>query len=343
MRVAVLYNEDTGLARGRPEDGVAVRAVALAAAAVADACRRGAWEAMEVPAPDEPLELLAALDRLRPDVVFNLVESLRGEARLEAAVAALLELSGLPFTGCDALACALSLDKPMARDVLRAAGVPVPAGRVLERGDEALDGLRPPLIVKPSREDGSHGIGRDSVAADEAAARARAREVLACYGQPALVEEFVTGREFNVSLLGEGAAAEVLPLAEIDYSALPPGHPPLLTYEAKWNETSAAYRRTPSVPARELEPALDRAIRKAALAAYRALRLRDYGRVDLRLHPERGPLVLEVNANPDLSPGAGLARAAASGGIPYDDLVCRIVHAARARSGRPAPAPAAAR
>ncbi|TAH34657.1 MAG: D-alanine--D-alanine ligase [Planctomycetota bacterium] len=338
MRVAVLHNADAGLARGTPADGMAVRAATEMAAAVARACERNAWDVVTVAAPPDPAALASAITAAQADVVFNLVEALQGDARLESAVAGLLELIGIPFTGSGSIACALALDKPLARAVLQGTGVAVPAGCEMSRGDEPMEGLHPPFIVKPSREDASHGVSRDSIAASARAARERARWVIDTYGQPALVEEFVDGREFNVAILGAGETAEVLPLAEIDYSALPPGHPRLLTYEAKWDESSPVYRQTPPVPARDLDAAIRGRIESSALASYRALHLRDYGRVDLRLHAARGPLVLEVNANPDLSPGAGLAHAAARGGLPYDALIARIVRSALARADAPAPA-----
>ena len=331
-RVAILFNVDEGLARGVAVDALAARGVRAAARAVEAACRERGHEAFLVPAPIEPQALLERLAGLHPDVVFNLVEALSGEARLEAAVASLLELARWPYTGSPPLALAIGLDKALTRDLLHGRGVAVPAGRLLRRGDEPLDDLRFPCIVKPVREDASHGIDAESVVQDVAAARERARAVSERYAEPALVEEFVAGREFNVSILGGGETARVLPLAEIDFTGLPSGHPHLVTYAAKWIETSVEYRGTPSIAARPLAPALGARLELAALAAYRAVGGRDYGRVDMRLHPEAGPVVLEVNPNPDLSPDAGLARAAARGGIAYADLVAGIVAAALARS-----------
>lgn len=333
MRVAVLFNDDPNLAHGTAADAAAVQAAAAMAHEVAAACTRNGWEARALAAPAAPAELLDLLQAEPPDVVFNLIEAVAGRASLEAAVIGLLDLTGIPYTGSPAMACALALDKPTARVLFAGCGVPIPAGRVLERGDESLDGLSAPFIVKPAREDASHGITRGSVAVDSAQAQRQAQWVIATYGQPALVEEFVDGREFNLAILDGLHGPQPLPPAEIDYSRLPADHPPLLTYEAKWDEASPIYRQTPPVPARDLDPSTRQRLEQAALAAYRALHLRDYGRIDLRLDRRRGPLVLEGNANPDLSPGAGLAQAAARAGIPYDDLIARIVRAAHRRGG----------
>src|SRR5258705_6985271 len=184
MRVAVLFNDDGALAHGQEKDALAVASVAGCADAVVAALRERGHDAARLAAPEEPDALLAALRTARPDVVFNLVESLRGDATLEAAVVALLELSGIPFTGNGALTCALALRKPLAKALLAARGVPVAAGCVVESADDLLPDPRAadpatrcpfPWIVKPSREDASHGISKESVVHDVAAARPRAR------------------------------------------------------------------------------------------------------------------------------------------------------------------------
>jgi D-alanine-D-alanine ligase len=214
---------------------------------------------------------------------------------------------------------------------------------VLERGDEPLDGLRPPWIVKPVREDASHGIDARSVVHGEAALRSRAGRVIARYGQPALVEEFVDGREFNVGVLGEGDEIETLPLSEIDFSEFPAGKPRIITFRAKWVEESAEWAGARVVPATDLPAELASQLADTAVAAYRALGLRDYGRVDLRWSERHGPIVVDVNPNPDLAQECGLARAAARKGMSYVDLIGRILECASARQGAPPAAAARAR
>jgi D-alanine-D-alanine ligase len=338
VRIAILYTDDRALARGRPVDALAVREALEAAECVAAACRERGWQGVLVPAPSGPAEMLAALRRSRADLVFHLVESVHGEARFEAAVAWLLEWAGVPYTGTPPVALSLALEKPLARAMLAQHRIRVPAGRVLERGDEPLGDLRPPWIVKPTREDASHGIDLASVVGTPAAVEARARRVIAQYGQPALVEEFVDGREFNVGILGNEGALEVLPLAEIDFTGFPRGKPRVVTFRAKWVESSRECRGTEVVAARDLSPEQAAAISETALAAYRAIGLRDYGRVDVRLAQDGLPVVIDVNPNPDLAPTCGLASAAARGGLSYADLISRIVQSALARTRRPAPA-----
>ncbi|MFH1808583.1 MAG: D-alanine--D-alanine ligase [Pseudomonadota bacterium] len=325
LRIAVLYNDDAALLHGDAGDALAVAAVVPCARAVTQALQaRGHRAEMIGLKPDLPT-LARTLAGLDVELVFNLVEALGGDARLEAAMAWLYELARLRYTGSPPEAMTLGLDKPLCKAVLRDRGIAVAPGVLVVNGNEPFGDLRYPAIVKPAHEDASHGITVDSVVANEAMARTRARDVVARYRQPALVESFLPGREFNVAVLGAGADAHCLELAEIAFDELPASHPPLVTYEAKWAEDSEAFLKTPSIAARALAPALAAAIRRTALDAYRAVGLRDYGRVDLRLDHDGQPCVLEVNPNPDISPDAGLARAAERSGIPYDELIDRIV------------------
>jgi D-alanine-D-alanine ligase len=338
VRIAILYTDDRALARGRAVDALAVREALEAAECVAAACRERGFEGVLVPAPSGPTELLAKLRRSRADLVFHLVESVHGEARFEAAVAWLLEWARIPYTGTPPVALSLALEKPLARAMLAQHGVRVPEGRVLEQGDEPLGDLRPPWIVKPTREDASHGIDLSSVVHTPDAVRERARRVIQRYGQPALVEEFVDGREFNVGILENDGALEVLPLAEIDFTGFPRGKPRVVTFRAKWVESSRECKGTEVVAARDLSAEHHAAICQTAVTAYRAIGLRDYGRVDLRLSDDGRPFVIDVNPNPDLAPECGLARAAARGGLAYADLIERILTSALARARGPAPA-----
>lgn len=323
LRVALTFNDDRGLGSSEGLDRAAVEGVQLAAQAIAAALVARGHEVHRVPVHGAPNGLLEALARIRPELVFNQVESVNGDARLEAGVAHLYAWLGLRFTGSPPAALSLALDKGLSKAVLVAAGLPTPRGRSLQEAHD-LDGLEPPWIIKPQALDASHGIDQDSVTSDPARALEKARHLRATYDQPALVEEYVEGRELNVSLLERGGVIEALSPGEIDFSALPADRPRILTYAAKWEEGSLEFGATPAVAARDVgAEVLD-----LAKAAFLALGLRGYGRVDLRLHPTRGPFVLEVNPNPDLSPGAGLALAAARSGIRYEELIERIALAA---------------
>jgi D-alanine-D-alanine ligase len=335
LRIGIWRSADTGLAHGEAHDALAVQAVGDEARAIDDACRANGWTPVAVAADADPSLTLAALSEARCDVVFQLCESIAGEARFEAAAAWMLEWARIPYTGSGPVAITIALQKPLARAVLAARGVPVPNGFDLE---SATGPIPMPIdagsrwIVKPSREDASHGISLASVVTAERAIRERAAWVLATYRQPALVEEFVDGREINVSILGRGKDAHVLPLAEIDWTGFPAGAPRIVTFTAKWDPSSSEYKGSMPGPIRDLAPELEALVRARARAAYDAVGLEGYGRIDLRVHPTRGPLVIDVNPNPDISPDAGLAKAAARGGIAYEELIARIVRSATERS-----------
>lgn len=341
-RIAIAY-DDYGLVAPETAPGFFSEAAVLGSVAqVERACEQAGWETCRIEVgsgggrwPAWHRRLLDDLDATKPDAVVNFVESVNGDARLEVAACWLLELSGVPYTGAGPRALGLALEKAVAKSLLAAAGVPVARGMLMETGDEPLvSGLRWPLIVKPSREDASNGITQASVVEDEAALRARARKVIADYRQPVLVEEYVEGREINVALLGAGATLEVLPLAEIDFSGYPPGLRRIVTYDAKWNETSVEYSGSVSVAARNMTASMTREIDAIARESHRVIGLRDYARVDLRVDSERGPVVLEVNPNPDCSEGAGLALTAKRAGISHPELIQRIIRLALERGSR---------
>jgi D-alanine-D-alanine ligase len=277
-------------------------------------------------------EVLATVRAHRPDLVFNLCESLDGDARHEAVLPSLFELCGVPYTGSGPLSLATALRKDRTKLVLRAHRVPTPLGFVVDAlGDLPSSSLPPfPLIVKPAREDASTGIELSSVVHNPTELKQRVEAVLMRYKQPALVEQFIGGREVYVSLIGNGAELTALPMHEVDFSAMPAGAPHIVTYEGKWNTDSPEYHGTKPVKA-ELTGAARARLADAARAAFAALELRDYARVDLRLASDGKAYVIDVNPNCDLSNGAGVSRAAGFGGIAYPDLIERICQAAWAR------------
>jgi D-alanine-D-alanine ligase len=286
-----------------------------------------------LPVPTDPLaapSLMAEIVRRAPSLVFNLCESLAGDARHEVVFPSLFELAGVAYTGSGPLALGTALRKDRTKAILRACGVPTPAAAVSVDGTVPRDVPPFPLIIKPAREDASTGIWLRSVVATVAELRARVAEVWARYRQPVLIEQFVDGRELYVSLLGNGAALTALPMHEVDFGAMPAGAPHIVTYDGKWDPSSQEYKGTRSVRA-EVTAALRDRCAAAARAAFEALELRDYARVDLRVAADGTPYVIDVNPNCDLSDGAGVCRAASFGGLSYPDLIERVVASAAAR------------
>lgn len=328
MRIAVLYNFDfahlpEGVER-RSQDAI----LGVRAAVEAALCARGA-QVRSVPVASAPTDFVPELLAERPELVVNLCESFAGEARGEMLVPGLLDLTGLAYTGSGPLALTLALHKDKAKALLRGCGVTTPDSALIERlPDLEQVSVALPAIVKPAREDASIGIDRHSVVRDRSELRRVCERVLREHRQPALVEQYIEGRELNVALLGN--PPRPLPISEIDFTHLDPSLPRIVTYAAKWDESSPEYLATPPVWC-SLPEEIEQRVYQAAVAAFTALDCRDYGRVDIRLSPEGVPFVIEVNPNCDLSPGAGFARAAEASGLGYEDLVWRLVEVARER------------
>jgi D-alanine-D-alanine ligase len=325
-RVAVVFNDDANLLKtGDPREQVAIAGAAREAETVARALARRGFLTTTIPIRADITEAAAAIQASRSDVIFNIVEGFGGNSRLEGAVCGLFELLQIPYTGNPAAALYLCQDKQRAKAVLRDAGVPVAEGVALADAADALPKDFPwPAFVKLRYEDASHGIGWHNVCADEAALRRCAAKLIESYKQDVVVEEFLSGREFNVALL----ANDVLPIAELDYTALPNNYPPIVTFDAKWIEDSPDYKQTPVICPAVIDEPLRADLARIGRDAFHALGCRGYARVDIRLDRNGRPVVMEVNPNPDISPDAGFARSALRAGIEYDELVERIVRLA---------------
>jgi D-alanine-D-alanine ligase len=283
----------------------------------------------------EVYSVLAQIRTRKYDLLFNLCESMDNNSLNEPTFAGLLDLFGIRYTGADLLALASCLHKQRTKDILLAHGVSTPPYRYLldetSLVDPTLDALDYPWFVKLAHEDASLGITEANLVRDASALRARSRELMREYKQSVIAERYVEGREINVTVMGNGAEARTLPLHEIDFAAMPSDRPHIVSYAAKWEEDHVDYVGTKPVPLREASPALVAAVQEVALAAYRAVELRDYGRVDLRVDASGQPWVIDVNPNPDISPDAGVTRAAAAAGMTYPQMVAEIARIALAR------------
>jgi len=276
----------------------------------------GYWVTL-LPLGKNLFEFFERMKREEIDVVINLCEGYLNQSRFEPSIAAVYEMLDLPFTGNDSLALAICQDKFKTKAILRALGLPTPHGQLVSSPEEKIN-LPFPLIVKPACEDASVGINLNSVVDNEEALRLRIEEIVKKYQQPALVEEFIDGREFNVALLGiEGQGVQALPVSEIDFSSLPENTPRICCYEAKWFEDHELYQATPPVCPARINERLRRKLQSLAVAAFKAMGCRDYARVDLRLSSRGEPYILEVNPNPDISLNAGYARALRAASLPY--------------------------
>jgi D-alanine-D-alanine ligase len=262
-------------------------------------------------------------------VVFNWCEGIPGRHGSEAQVIEVLERLGFVFTGASAEAIRLSWDKPRVRKLLEEHGVAVPRWALFDRPGQDSWRLFP-AIVKPAWEHSSVGVDRRAVVLDAGELKRRVAHVLATFKQPALVEDFIDGREFHIALWGNDAV-EMLPPVEMDFSALGDVRDRLCTYESKFDPESAACRRIRSrVPARLTEDEL-KDLEAACRAAYRIGGCRDYGRIDVRERDGR-MYVLDVNPNADLSADASIALAALKAGFCYGAMGSRLLEWAQNRA-----------
>ena len=333
LHVALIYNAyQTGLPE-LPEDRAGLADLRRMIRLIARTLRSLGHTVTVLPLASDLFAFQRKLRRLRPHVVFNQYDDVVHGALYEMRVAALVRMMGLPLTGSPALALGLSRYKFMTASLLTGAGIPIPPNTVLLETVRAVRRHRwqYPLVVQASQEHGGVGLDRHSIVSSKKALAVRVREILRVYNQPALVQHFLPGREFNVGILG-GSRPRVLPLAEVDYSALPEGIPPIMSYAAKWVETSSEYQKTSVVCPAQVEPDLAERIGDVALRAFRAVSGWGYGRVDMRLDEAGQPRVLEVNCNPCLDQDMGLARSAEKAGISYAQLLQAIVRAALERS-----------
>ncbi len=274
---------------------------------------------------------LHALARIDCDLVFNLAESFAGNDTADVNIAGYLDLIGKRYTGAGVHGLMLAQDKAIAKKIFAFHGIHTPVFATLHRGrlDFSHD-LRFPVIVKPAREDGSIGIEFDAVVSSIKELMERIDWLHQHLDGPVLVEEYVEGREMYVGVLGNDRA-EALPVIELDLSRLPLGTPKIAGAEVKWAKGTRAYRDTKSVVPEDLSEETVAILQRTAVAAYQALELRDYGRIDMRLQPNGRVAVIEVNPNPWLSSRAELAQAARKAGRTYTELIGEIVELAMGR------------
>lgn len=308
MKVAVLFDGISALGKS-PDLAILETVEAIEHVLVADG-----HEPVRIPVnPDG--RWIERVRRAKPDLAFNMCEGVDGIATLESAVIAALELLDVPYTGSGSWTTAACLRKHVVNTVLDAARLPVPRWGVARAGEPApIVGF--PAICKPAAEDASLGVEQRSVVRSTRALVARLAEMHREWDE-VLVQRFIPGREVNVGIVGD----EVLPIAEIDFSAMPDRYWRIVSYRSKWETGSDEdLGSVPRCPA-DLSEALAADIGRIALAAWRVVGGKGYGRIDMRIDDEMRPWILEVNANPDFAPDAGLARMARTAGMDYAALV----------------------
>ncbi|MDZ7766689.1 MAG: ATP-grasp domain-containing protein [Melioribacteraceae bacterium] len=268
--------------------------------------------------------LFAEIRSFNPDTIFNLIESVEGNAQMESHIAAMFDILEVSYTGNSSLALGNCLFKQQTKRILIGSNIPTPNYEVikhLERINTIGTNLKFPLIVKLLREDASIGISENSVVKSKEELKNRISYLFKNFKQDLLLEEYIEGRELNVSILDN----EVLPISEIDFKGLPENLPKIITYEAKWSPESDYYKHTIPVCPAKLSKRVTNKISNIALRAFKELDCRDYARVDIRLSKDNVPYVIEINPNPDISPDSGFARSATAAGISYNELIDKLI------------------
>jgi D-alanine-D-alanine ligase len=349
MRIAFLYNRAAEDPAGIAEDHDPPRSPVVAA------LRSLGNDVEPIACTLDFARVRASIERAEPDVAFNRVESLGGSDALAAAIPLLLDSMQIPYTGCSTEAIVRTADKVRAKEQLVAAGLPTPEWadrycgfRISDCGFQTASSnpqsaiRNPKFILKSIQEHASFAMDDSAVVTPESwedlveIVDARSNQT----GRPFFAERFIDGREFNLSLMGE--RPEVLPPAEIDFSAFPSGKPRIVGFGAKWAEKSFEFQNTPrrfNFPASDAP--LLRWLTDLAVECWRLFRLTGYARVDFRVDPTGQPWILEVNTNPCLSPRSGFAAALKHAGLSYGEGIERILVAAFRSTGSFQPAPPA--
>jgi D-alanine-D-alanine ligase len=319
--IGIVYNEPTPLGHAFSEASIDVM---VQVQAVEEALEELGHATVRIPFTWDVGGFIQRLNSEGAEMIFNLCETVDEDARFSGHPAAVFELLRVPFSGSSSMALMLTTDKFVTNRLLKANGIATPRCAIYNTVESAYpSGLRYPVIVKPRLEDASIGIDQESIFENEQELKRRIGGLCERFGS-LLIEEYIEGREFNISLFGYPSARS-LPAAEIDFSDFPQGVYPIVGYRAKWDETSFEYHHTPRKFPHDIPPFLLRSMERTALKCARVLMLRDYGRVDMRVDGNGKVQVLEVNANPCLSPDAGFAAAIEEAGTTYSQMVGCLV------------------
>lgn len=326
MNIAIIYNDPQPDRYHAMGESKAELGVLEAVSAVSQALIELNYTSVTVPLCPPLAKVREDLILLRNkpvDTVFNLFEGFDGSPETEGTVAGMLADLKFSFTGCPEAALTLALNKSKTKTVLAAAGIPIPKYQIMSPEDLSAFHLDYPCIVKPPADDASHGISEESVVYDRAALEKQIKRVSDLFNGHTLVEEFIDGREFNTTVMGNKELI-VPAISEIVYT-LPPEKPRILTFEAKWEEESLYYKNTSVFCPARISDREQKEIIRIAKVAFKLTGCRGYARVDFRQDKRGNFKVLEVNPNPDISPGMGAALQAAVAGMTYSQFIEKII------------------
>lgn len=328
LKVGIVYNfPEIDYYKNKERDYEADADILEEVESIEDALIKLDLNYQRMPLYDDIKVLINSVKKYNPDVVINLCEAAWGDSHLEMAVASMIELLRMPYTGCPPLALGLCQNKGLSKDIMRAEGISTPNYRILKRYEDWKRDLVYPLFVKPLSEDGSIGITRDSFVENDTELKRQTDYLTEYYKQPVLVEQYISGREVNISIIGD-LYPKVLPVSEIVFTFS--DEPKVVDYAAKWNKDSEEYKNTIPVCPAKMSSEMICTLEKIALKAYSTFLCRDYARIDIRIKG-RKPYILEVNPNPDISKDGGFRRSLNAAGIPFEEFIKMIILAALRR------------
>ena len=338
MNITILYDvtEDTDKAEAEAEGEI----VTLVCEQVQETLIQLGHDVKRIAARPNLRDLVGRIANDDADLIFNLCESLGGVSQHEQHVAALLEVMGKRFTGAGALGLTLAQDKALSKKIFSFHGLPYPKFSTIDAGEvEWSDDLKFPLFVKPQNEDASIGIDSKALVQNVKELMERISYIQTEFKSPALIEEYIEGREIYIGVL-DNEPPVALPILEWDFSKVPAGVPKIASSEAKWDDQSA-YKDAPEIFPQDIPEEVYAKLQEAAVTAFKVLRLQDYGRVDMRVRHASDAnsknvssmegweyYLIEVNPNPYLEPSAEYSMAAQKHGLSYPELIQRIVDSA---------------
>jgi len=331
--ILFLYNVETQVSQGEAADLAAIQETAETAALLIEILQARGHRVLSIPVYDSLKDLRKNLEPFSPKTVFvyNYCDTFAGNNLAATKIARLLDTRGFRHTGSTADVITTCIKKGQTKRKLIAHGVSTPRYQVFSKptGTYRYD---LPAIVKPIADDGSVGITKESVVKTQEELMKRVEYIIHRYKQDALVEEYIQGRELAVSVWGNGADIQVLPIVEQDYSLIPDPLCRILTYESKWDPASFEYQNIPSRCPADLEPDEQSRVADVARRAYQVLGLRDFGRVDIR-YRDGIPYVIDINEIPDLGPGDGFSKSTQAAGFSHEETVEQILKFAMKREG----------
>ncbi len=327
--VAIVYNEPVSPQGSYSE---ASRDILDQVEAVEESLARLGVPSIRISFTRDMSSFIGKISKHKIQYAFNLCESVDEDPRLIGHPAAVMDILGISYTGSPALTLTVTTDKLFTKRLLSAQGISTPKFEPYDGASPPnLKGFTFPVMVKPRYEDASIGIDQESVVTDERQLRERVPEFGHRFGS-LILEEYISGREFNVSLFGY-PLPQVMPIAEMSFDGFPRELYPIVGYREKWDKDSSEYQQIARVFPRNLSKTLERKIRRIAMDCFRHFMLRDYGRVDFRVNQSGVAYVLEINANPCISSDAGFPAALEQAGIDYDGFVRQLLEFVYKRKG----------